>query len=101
MKCGTLARNIFNAFNIFKSSNFNVAPEILEISPACQRSLVVIDKQGFGIHYIVRVGERVFDAYAGASGMSYSYYIKMLEKANLGMYIIKPISYESLVKAIE
>lgn len=74
-KCYELADNLVNYFN-----KVGVKPITHLIQPT--RRLVIIGEQGFWDHKVVQVGNRIYDAYTGSSGLLVSEYIDMLNKLN-------------------
>ena len=76
-KCVQLANNIYKTL---KSAD--IKPQILQLKGTTE---YLIDGAGkvfseIGKHYIVKVGNRVFDAFTGADGMVYSEYLAMWEE---------------------
>ncbi len=65
--------------------------EIIKIVNNCGAPNVMINNQGYPYHYVLKIGNRVFDAVTKARGMPYSEYKKLLDLWNYGKGNWKPI----------
>jgi hypothetical protein len=88
-KCGQAAKNIYNAFQkVGANPQFWRIGNIKSVSPR----IMIGEKYSAYEHFVVRVGDKVYDAYTGAQGMAVSAYQSMLNTANGGAYTFQQIS---------
>lgn len=94
-KCDLLAKGIYDAYKAAK-----VTPKILKINPSGFNNIYV----GSGNyvapqHFAIRVGDTVYDATTGASGMAYSQYVNIMNQVNQGpgSYLLKEITMKEFM----
>ncbi|MFZ2754767.1 MAG: RHS repeat-associated core domain-containing protein, partial [Lysobacteraceae bacterium] len=89
-RCEIAAKNIYDIFR------YNgLSPQYLRIANAPGfRFVYISERYTAPQHFSVRLGERVFDATTGPSGMLYSEYVARLNALNLGpgSYLIQTIN---------